>query len=160
MLINLGITLAAVVGLMVLCWRYSVSIRDVSFIDAIWAYGMVFAVAVAAILNGGPAGPAGWALIVLVGLWGLRLGTHLAKRLSAQGCEVLIADFKTGRPRLPAETPPTYLAQLALYRAALGPLYQGKQVRCFLVWTEGPVGHEVPAAMLDAALLDVQRARF
>jgi len=40
MLINLGITLAAVVGLMVLCWRYSVSIRDVSFIDAIWAYGM------------------------------------------------------------------------------------------------------------------------
>ena len=60
MLINLGITLAAVVGLMILCWRYSVSIRDVSFIDAIWAYGMVFAVAVAAILKGGPAGPAGW----------------------------------------------------------------------------------------------------
>ncbi|WP_303785148.1 DUF1295 domain-containing protein, partial [Sandarakinorhabdus limnophila] len=80
MLINLGITLAAVVGLMVLCWRYSVSIRDVSFIDAIWAYGMVFAVTVAAILNGGPAGPAGWALIVLVGLWGLRLGTHLITR--------------------------------------------------------------------------------
>lgn len=80
MLINLGITLAAVVGLMVLCWRYSVSIRDVSFIDAIWAYGMVFAVAVAAILKGGPAGPAGWALIVLVGLWGLRLGTHLITR--------------------------------------------------------------------------------
>ena len=80
MLINLGITLAAVVGLMVLCWRYRVSIRDVSFIDAIWAYGMVFAVAVAAILKGGPAGPAGWALIVLVGLWGLRLGTHLITR--------------------------------------------------------------------------------
>jgi ATP-dependent helicase/nuclease subunit A len=81
-------------------------------------------------------------------------------RLAIGESEVLIADFKTGRPRLPAETPPTYLAQLALYRAALGPLYQGKQVRCFLVWTEGPVGHEVPAAMLDAALLDVQRARF
>ncbi len=63
MLINLGITLAAVVDLMGLCWRYSVSIRDVSFIDAIWAYGMVFAVAVAVLLNGGPAGPAGWALI-------------------------------------------------------------------------------------------------
>ncbi len=81
-------------------------------------------------------------------------------RLAIGESEVLIADFKTGRPRLPVETPPAYLAQLALYRAALAPLYQGKQVRCFLVWTEGPVGHEIPAAMLDAALLDVQQARF
>jgi steroid 5-alpha reductase family enzyme len=80
MLINLGITLVAVVGLMALCWRISVSIRDVSFIDAIWAYGMVFAVAVAVLLNGGVAGPSGWALVVLVALWGLRLGTHLITR--------------------------------------------------------------------------------
>lgn len=80
MLTDLAITLAAVVGLMALCWRISVSIRDVSFIDAIWAYGMVFAVAVAALLNGGPAGPAGWILIGLVAMWGLRLGTHLITR--------------------------------------------------------------------------------
>jgi steroid 5-alpha reductase family enzyme len=40
----------------------------------------VFAVAVAALLNGGPAGMAGWALIGLVTLWGLRLGTHLITR--------------------------------------------------------------------------------
>lgn len=80
MLINLAITLAAVIGLMALCWRISVSIRDVSFIDAIWAYGMVFAVAVAVLLNGGVTGPAGWALLVLVALWGVRLGTHLITR--------------------------------------------------------------------------------
>jgi steroid 5-alpha reductase family enzyme len=80
MLINLGITLVAVIGLMALSWRYAVSIRDVSFIDAIWAYGMVFAVGVAALLNGGPAGQAGWLLLGLVSLWGLRLGTHLITR--------------------------------------------------------------------------------
>ena len=80
MLINLGITLAAVVGLMILCWRYSVSIRDVSFIDAIWAYGMVFAVAVAVLLKRGPLGPAAWLLLGLVSAWGLRLGTHLIMR--------------------------------------------------------------------------------
>ncbi|MEI6487230.1 MAG: DUF1295 domain-containing protein [Sphingomonadales bacterium] len=80
MLIPLSITLAAIVLLMALCWRGSVAIRDVSFIDAIWAYGMVFAVGLAALLHGGPAGPAGWALIGLTSLWGLRLGTHLIIR--------------------------------------------------------------------------------
>ncbi|WP_164157010.1 DUF1295 domain-containing protein [Sandarakinorhabdus rubra] len=80
MLTNLAITLAAVVGLMGLCWLYSTRIRDVSFIDAIWAYGMVYAVAIAAVLNGGPAGVMGWLLAGLVVLWGLRLGTHLILR--------------------------------------------------------------------------------
>ncbi len=80
MLANLSITLVAVVVLMVACWRYSLSIRDVSFIDAIWAYGMVFAVAAAALLNRGPEGPSGWLLLALVSIWGLRLGTHLLLR--------------------------------------------------------------------------------
>jgi len=80
MLIDLAITLAAVVALMGACWWASLSIRDVSFIDAIWAYGMVWAVGVAAVLNGGPAGQAGWWLLALVTLWGVRLGTHLITR--------------------------------------------------------------------------------
>jgi steroid 5-alpha reductase family enzyme len=80
MLIDLCITLVAVVGLMALCWAISLRLRDVSFIDAIWAYGMVFAVAIAAYLNGGPAGIGGWLLLGLVALWGFRLGTHLILR--------------------------------------------------------------------------------
>lgn len=80
MLTNLAVTLAAVVALMLACWRIAVRIRDVSFIDAIWAYGMVYAVVVAALLNGGPAGLAGWLLLALVAAWGLRLGTHLILR--------------------------------------------------------------------------------
>jgi steroid 5-alpha reductase family enzyme len=80
MLIKLAITFVAVIGLMALCWRHAVTIRDVSFIDAIWAFGMVYAVAIAALLKGGPAGLAGWALLALVALWGLRLGGHLLAR--------------------------------------------------------------------------------
>ena len=53
---------------------------------------------------------------------------------------------------LPPQTPPTYLAQLALYRAAVLPLYPGKPVRAFLVWTSGPGVVEIAPAALDAAL--------
>ena len=80
-------------------------------------------------------------------------------RLAAGHDEVLIADFKTGRPREAKDTPAAYLAQLALYRAAVAPLYPGRLVRVFLVWTEGPKGVEIAAAALDAALLDVGGAR-
>ena len=80
-------------------------------------------------------------------------------RLAVLDGEVLLADFKTGRPRPAAETPESYVAQLAVYRAAVAPLYPQARVRCFLVWTEGPLGVEVEPARLDAALLDVQRAR-
>ena len=80
MLLDLAVTLAAVLALMMLSWRYAVAIADVSFIDAIWAYGMVYAAGVAVLLNGGVAGPAGWVLVGLAALWGVRLGTHLLIR--------------------------------------------------------------------------------
>ena len=37
----LAINLAAIMAVMMLLWRYAVRIEDVSFIDAVWAYGMV-----------------------------------------------------------------------------------------------------------------------
>ena len=80
-------------------------------------------------------------------------------RLAVSADDVWLADIKTGRPRLAADTPDSYLAQLAVYRAAVAPLYPGRRVRCFLVWTEGPLGVEIEAARLEAALLDVQRVR-
>jgi ATP-dependent helicase/nuclease subunit A len=79
-------------------------------------------------------------------------------RLYAGADEVVIADFKTGTPHTGAAMPSAYLAQLAMYRAAVAPLYPGKQVRCVLVWTGGPVAEEIDAAALEAALLDVARA--
>ncbi|PPD42724.1 MAG: double-strand break repair helicase AddA [Methylocystis sp.] len=71
-------------------------------------------------------------------------------RLAELQTEVLIADFKTGRPRNALDA--TQLRQLALYRAALAPLYPGKRLRCFIVWTQIATAVEAEAAMLDAAL--------
>jgi ATP-dependent helicase/nuclease subunit A len=73
-------------------------------------------------------------------------------RLAETASKVLIADFKTGRPRAADTTPAAYLTQLALYRGAVAPLYPGRTVRVFLVWTEGPLVVEIAPAALDAAL--------
>jgi len=71
-------------------------------------------------------------------------------RLAETESDVLIADFKTGRPCTPPR--PEHLRQLALYRAAVAPLYPGKRLRCFLVWTQGAEAVEAGATALDAAL--------
>ncbi|WP_036287514.1 double-strand break repair helicase AddA [Methylocystis sp. ATCC 49242] len=75
-------------------------------------------------------------------------------RLAETENEVLIADFKTGRAREAPE--PDQLRQLALYRAAIAPLYPGKRLRCFLVWTQTATAMEAQDAALDAAF---ERAR-
>jgi steroid 5-alpha reductase family enzyme len=79
MLWALLIDLGAVVLAMLLLWLVAVRIQDVSFIDAIWAYGMVGAVALSAVQAPQLALP-GLLLLGLVALWGLRLGTHLILR--------------------------------------------------------------------------------
>ena len=51
---------------------------------------------------------------------------------------LLIGDYKTDRPapRRPEDAPPKYVAQLALYRAVLGKIYPGREVRAALLWTD------------------------
>lgn len=65
---------------------------------------------------------------------------------------MILADYKTGAPVAAAATPKSYLAQMALYRALLAPLWPGKSLRCQLIWTSGPETVELSAAQLDAAL--------
>ena len=67
--------------------------------------------------------------------------------------EILIADFKTGRPR--AEPLPSELWQLALYRAAASELYPGRPARCVLIFTRDASVVEPAASALDAALAEV-----
>ena len=61
-------------------------------------------------------------------------------RLVVEKDRVLVVDFKTLRPppATEAEAAPIYLRQLALYRAALGRIYPEREIRCALLWTEGP----------------------
>ena len=71
--------------------------------------------------------------------------------------DVRIVDFKTGRPY---EKPtPDHLRQLALYRAAVAPMYAGKKIRCYLIFTRTAAIIEANDADLDAALA-LARARY
>lgn len=74
-------------------------------------------------------------------------------RLSVQGGELLILDYKTNRPppATPEEVAPAYIAQLAAYRVALKNLFPGLALRAALLWTDGPRLMEIPSTSLDAA---------
>jgi len=75
-------------------------------------------------------------------------------RLAITEEEALIADFKTGAPR--AALSPQELRQLALYRAALAPLYPEKRVRCVLVWTQDASFVEPDDAALAEAIRGIE----
>ena len=72
-------------------------------------------------------------------------------RLVVTADAVMIVDYKTLRPppRDEAAVPSAYLDQLAAYRAAIGAIYPGRQIRCALLWTEGPRLMPVSSALLD-----------
>jgi ATP-dependent helicase/nuclease subunit A len=72
-------------------------------------------------------------------------------RLAVNADAVIIADFKSGAP-VDAAMPQAYVAQLALYRAALAPLYPDRPVRAFLIWLGAAEVVEIPSTKLDDAL--------
>ncbi|MGJ0620250.1 MAG: double-strand break repair helicase AddA [Methylocystis sp.] len=71
-------------------------------------------------------------------------------RLAETATEALIAEFKTGRPRGKIED--AHLRQLALYRAAVAPLFPGKRLRCFLIYTQNASVFEAEETALTDAL--------
>ncbi len=73
-------------------------------------------------------------------------------RIGENQKEILAADYKTGAPCPLDGTPAEYIAQMALYRAVLTPLWPDKTLRMLLIWTAGPRVVWLPAGMLDAAL--------
>jgi ATP-dependent helicase/nuclease subunit A len=73
-------------------------------------------------------------------------------RLAVFEDQVIIADFKTGRPPDDgAEPARNYLEQLAVYRAVLARIYANRAMRCMLVWTENAVIQEIAADRLETA---------
>ena len=81
-------------------------------------------------------------------------------RLLVTPHEVLIVDFKTGRPvARETEVPPLYASQMALYRAAARRIFPGRSVSCALVWTEGPQLLALSPGFLDAETIGI-RARL
>jgi ATP-dependent helicase/nuclease subunit A len=92
-----------------------------------------------------------------VPLTGLVAGRPVAgqiDRLVVDRDRVLIVDFKSLRPApaSEAEVSPIYLRQLAIYRAALARIFPGREVRCALLWTDGPLLMPVSPERLEGYL--------
>lgn len=85
----------------------------------------------------------------------------LIDRLAVSADRVSIVDYKTNRPapRTLEEVSPSYILQLALYRALLQPLYPDRTVVACLLFTEGPHLIDVPAAVMEDALAGLARRR-
>ncbi len=95
-------------------------------------------------------GPASVAEVPVVGLIGGRALSGQIDRLVVEGSSVLIVDYKTIRP-VPADleaVPPLYFEQLAAYRAAIAAVFPDKEIRCALLWTDGPTLMPVPPEKL------------
>lgn len=86
MIMMLAINAIGLAVVMAALWLYSIRIRDVSFIDAFWAFGMaMLALSSFFQASGDPARQ--WLLTSLCLLWGLRLGSHLFTRWRAHGVD-------------------------------------------------------------------------
>ncbi|MBA3940573.1 MAG: hypothetical protein C0520_05130 [Sphingopyxis sp.] len=80
----LAINFAGLIAVILILWRIAVALRDVSFIDAFWALGMVL-LAGGAVLQTGLEGERAPLLYGLTALWGLRLTGHLFIRWRLSG---------------------------------------------------------------------------
>jgi ATP-dependent helicase/nuclease subunit A len=96
-------------------------------------------------------GPDSVAEVPVVGLIAGRALSGQIDRLVVEGQSVLIVDYKTIRPVPPdlGAVPPLYFEQLAAYRAAITAVFPGKEIRCALLWTDGPLLMPVPPEKLS-----------
>ena len=65
---------------------------------------------------------------------------------------VLFADFKSGA-RPAGGAPPGYVRQMALYRAALAPIFPAHALRAWIVWLGDASAEELAPGLLDEAFL-------
>lgn len=79
LIVFLGIALA---GLMAQAWRTIIKTGNSGFADVFWSYSIGGAGVLAALwpLAPGEPGPRNWLVAALVGIWSLRLGTHILLR--------------------------------------------------------------------------------
>ena len=96
--------------------------------------------------------PGSLAEVPLTGLVGSAVLSGQVDRLAIGADEILVVDYKTNRapPRHVRDTPALYARQMAAYRALLRAIYPGRAVRCFLLWTDGPVLAELDDGLLGA----------
>ena len=87
----------------------------------------------------------------------MRAVSGVIDRIAVEAERVLIVDYKTNRPppAALAEVPREYLAQMAVYRALLKPLYPEKDIEVGLLFTAAPRIVALPGNVMDAALASI-----
>lgn len=100
-------------------------------------------------------GPGSLPEVPVVGLVGHHAVSGQVDRLLVTDQDVWIIDYKTNRPppREVEKVDEGYVYQLAVYRDILKRVYPDHQIRAVLLWTDGPFMMEIPALMMDAALV-------
>ena len=75
-------------------------------------------------------------------------------RLLVGETRILFADFKTGRrvPERLEDIPSAHLRQMAAYSEALRVIFPGRKVEAKLLYTAGPILHDLPADLLERHL--------
>lgn len=75
-------------------------------------------------------------------------------RMAVTAKDVIIADYKTNAvpPASEAGISPSYIEQLALYRAVIAPLYPDRAIRCVLIYTSNQSVFDISEPQLEAAL--------
>ncbi len=96
-------------------------------------------------------GPDSRAEVAVTGHVNGRVVSGQIDRLVAAADEVMIVDYKTNRapPTDAAATPEVYLRQMAAYRALVGQIFPARNVRCALLWTDGPELMSLDGSTLD-----------
>ncbi|MEW6127333.1 MAG: DUF1295 domain-containing protein [Acidobacteriota bacterium] len=80
----LGVTLALVLGMMLVLWLVSLMVKDASIVDSFWGVGFAAIGWVSFFLTDGAA-PRKFLITSLVTIWGLRLGLHIFSRNHGKG---------------------------------------------------------------------------
>lgn len=99
-------------------------------------------------------GPGSRAEVPLAGLVQTAAGPQViagqVDRLLVEEDAVWLIDYKSQRPppSRPEEVPALYLRQMAAYRALLAGIYPEREVRSFLLWTDGPRLMQLSDALL------------
>ena len=87
----------------------------------------------------------------------MRAVSGVIDRITVEADRVLVVDYKTNRPppATLAEVPREYLAQMAIYRALLKPLYPEKEIEAALLFTAAPHIVALPGNVMDDALASI-----
>ena len=83
----------AVLAYVFVVWLVSLGMRDASIMDIAWGPGFVLAAVAAALSAGSVSGRAVWVL-VMVALWGFRLGGHIMAAQAGRGEDVRYAKWR------------------------------------------------------------------